>query len=789
MPMARRFALGLAWLALLVLAGAWVGSRLKISGDLRAFLPEPETADQQLLIEGLGDGPGSRLLLLSLSQASPEVLAQQSRRLAAMLAEDGRIELVANGGEAGTGLDAIEPRLRPYRYLLSPGFDAEPLDAALLREALAERLQDLGSPAADLIEPLLPSDPTLETLALAEAWQPATGPQLLHGVWFDQAGNEALLLLRTAAAGFDPSGQADVVAAVQSAFAQVSGTSGSQLLMTGPGAFSVEIGARTSREASRLGMLATALLVVMFWYAYRSGRLLLVVVLPLASALLAGVAAVIAVHGSMHGITLAFGVTLLGVAQDYPVHLFSHLRPGEPPRTTARILWPTLLAGVLSTCLAYASFLVAGVDGLRQLAVFTITGLLVAAATTRFLLPRLLDAPRADIADLAWVQTLSRRVDGLPAPAGRMGAALGALALAAAGTALLVPGPFWQDDLSRLTPVPEASLASDGRLRAELGAADVRYLLVIEAADVESVLRASGRLAPALDTLVGQGAISGYDMAARYLPSVATQQRRQQRLPEPSGLRTALADALQDSPFRADAFADFLADVEAARMAAPLRPADLEGTLLETAVSGLLMPGRDGGAVALVTLQGLADPAAVAAAVQRPGVRLIDLKQASESLVSAWRARVLGVLALAAGLLVLTIGLALRSWRRSVRVLAPMALSLLLSVAVLRAAGVELNLFHLVSLMLAAGLGLDYALFFERAGTEPRERRRTLHAILVCAGSTGLVFGVLGLSSIPVLRAIGSTVALGVAANFLLALLIARAPAAGMVPQAAPEGR
>ena len=42
---------------------------------------------------------------------------------------------------------------------------------------------------------------------------------------------------------------------------------------------------------------------------------------------------------------------------------------------------------------------------------------------------------------------------------------------------------------------------------------------------------------------------------------------------------------------------------------------------------------------------------------------------------------------------------------------------------------------------------------------------------------TLLVFALLGLSSIPVLRAIGTTVTLGVVCNFLLGLLISRQPA------------
>ena len=87
------------------------------------------------------------------------------------------------------------------------------------------------------------------------------------------------------------------------------------------------------------------------------------------------------------------------------------------------------------------------------------------------------------------------------------------------------------------------------------------------------------------------------------------------------------------------------------------------------------------------------------------------------------------------------------------------------------------TLFHLVALILAAGLGLDYALFFDHAGDDRAEQLRTLHAVIVCSLTTLLVFALLALSSIPVLRAIGSTVALGVVCNFVLALLIARHPA------------
>ncbi|MEO6154127.1 MAG: MMPL family transporter [Thermomonas sp.] len=767
-----RLGLALLWLSLLVLAGVWVASRLQLSGDLRRFMPEPRTPAQRLLLDELGKGPASRLVLVAVSGNRPEALAAISQGMRERLAKDARFTLVANGGDAM--LEAIPARLRPYRYLLSDTLDTQPLDAAYLRDQLEARMQDLGSPAAALVEPLLASDPTLESMHLVERWRPAREPRRIAGVWFDAAGTQALLAVQTLAPGFDPTGQADAIAAIRSAFDQSRGTSQAVLEMTGPGAFSVEIGARTSREAGWIGAVDTIALVLLLWAAYRSWKTPLLGALPLASAGLAGLGATAALFQSVHGITVAFGFTLIGVVQDYPIHLFSHQRAGVSPYASARQLWPTLATGVASTCIAYVTFLVSGVDGLQQLAVFTIAGLATAAFATRILLPALLDPAPRDVAEQAWLARAWSWVERLPRP--RL--AFIPLVLAAVAVVAFAPGPFWQNDLSKLTPVPSDGLQRDARLRHELGAPDVRYIIALEAKDAQAALQASERLQPVLERLVAGGAIAGFDSATRYLPSAATQRARQARLPDRAALQEALDAALASSEFRADAFDDFVDEVQRARTAAPLQLRDLDRTPLATRLAGLLLVSPDH-ATSLVSLSGLRDPAAVSRAVAAHHAQLLDLKQASESLVQAYRERVLLALAIAALLLAATVWLALRQPRRVLRVLAPMALTTLLILAVLRGAGVELNLFHLVSLVLAAGLGLDYALFFDHAGDDYADQLRTLHAVIVCSITTLLVFSLLALSSIPVLRAIGSTVAIGVVANFVLALLIVRGDVRG----------
>ena len=767
-----RIALALLWLALLAFAGWAISQRLQLSGDLRKFMPAAETPAQKLLIDELGEGPGSRLLLMSIAGVDRATLAMQSQDLRLALSARPEFALVTNGGDAS--LDAIPERLRPYRYLLTDTFDRQPLDAAFLSEQLDARVQDLGSPAAALIEPLLPSDPTLETLKLAESWQPANAPQRLHDVWFDRAGSKALLVAQTRAAGFDPTGQQLAVDAIQADFAKISAATGTALVLTGPGAFSVEIGGRTAAEAQLIGLVDTLGLILLLWVAYRSWKMPILGALPLATAGLAGLGAVVLGFDGVHGITIAFGFTLIGVVQDYPIHLFSHQRPGMSPWVNARALWPTLATGVVSTCIAYVTFLFSGVDGLKQLAVFTIAGMGAAAISTRFLLPALIDPAPRDVADSPVLARLWQHIARLPRPKW----SLAVLAMAASGVIAFAPGQLWQNDLSKLTPVPADALARDAVLRDELGAPDVRYVLTVAGKSEDEVLQASEKLAVALHPLVAAGALAGYDMASRYLPSAAVQRSRQARLPAAPQMQAMLAGVVQASPFNADAFDPFLVDLDIARRAAPLQRAGLAGTPLAASVDGLLL-GSGGQVTALVSLNGLQDANAVARVAASNGAQLLDMKQASESLVAAYRGRVLAALAVAAVLLTLTVWIALRQPRRVWRVLLPMALTTLIILAVLRGTGVELNLFHLVALILAAGLGLDYALFFDHAGDDRADQLRTLHALIVCSLMTLLVFCLLALSSIPVLRAIGTTVTLGVLSNFVLALLVSRQPVDG----------
>ena len=762
-----RAALLTLWVLTLALLGYFAQRQLQIGTDLRLFLPNPSTPQERLLLEEIGEGAGSRVLVLALSGGAPDALADTSRELSARMQEHPAFRFVANGELSA---DALPEELLAYRYLLSDTLDELRFDAAYLREQLQARTRDLASPAGSFFEQWLPSDPTLEIINVLERWQPAQEPNRLFDVWFDEQGTRALLLAETKAPAFDPDRQREAIEVLRTAHREIDPDNEHVLTISGAGQFSVLMEQRTRGEAQMFGTAASIGMIALLLIAYRRFNAVFLSGLPLVSAGLVGLFVVSALFGEVHGITLAFGFTLLGVAQDYPVHLLSHWRVERPVLTVVRELWPTLATGVASTCIAYFTFVFSGVTGLQQLAAFAIAGLAAASLTTRFLLPRIMGEGSSDYGSSAVLTRLWTAIDALP----RLKWTPLLLALAAIAAIAWAPTSLWDDDLSKLTPVPLELIQRDQELRSALGAADVRYMLVLTARNSEQALQTLEELQPALEQLVRDGALSGFDHAARYLPSIETQAARQAKLPEEATLRSALQAAQAGTGFRAAVFEPFVQAVQKARTLQPLTTQRLRDTSLGANLD-LLLGQTPEGARAFISLNAVQDPAALSRLADgRNDLLLLDLKGASERLVSKQRTHILWSLVIASLLLIAVVSFALRARGRVYKVLVPMAVTTMVVMATLQLNGISLSLFHLIALMLGAGLGLDYALFFEHAADDPHEQRRTLHAVIVCSLSTLMVFALLALSSIPVLRAIGLTVSLAVVSNFLLAVMVTR---------------
>jgi predicted exporter len=323
--------------------------------------------------------------------------------------------------------------------------------------------------------------------------------------------------------------------------------------------------------------------------------------------------------------------------------------------------------------------------------------------------------------------------------------------------------PLWQEDLESLSPLSAGKKELDQQLRQELGAPDVRDLLVVEGTTVEDLLVKTEAIMPRLETLQQSQVLAGYDIVSRYLPSHHVQQDRLKALPEREVLERNLDVAQKGLPFKSGLFAPFVTAVDEARSQPPIDRDTFKGTTLGMKLESLLFSQQDRW-LAIVPLRGVRDRTQLATAVASWGdmpVSYVDLKEESNRLMRAYRNRMTqlvgwGTVAIAVSLVV---GLGSIPLLRPV--LAPIGCALIVVVAVLKGSGESLSLFHVATFLLVIGLGLDYSLFFNRREGTEIEQAKTIFGLLVCSTTTILVFGLLAFSKIPVLHAIGLTAACG----------------------------
>jgi len=765
----RRWVALAAWLIGMVLC-AFIVSRTTFTTDLSAFLPQSPTKEQRVLLDQLRDGLVSRLVLVGIEGADAPTRAALSKELARRMRGNPVFVTIRNGEPITNARD--QAFFFDNRYLLSPAVTPERFTVAGLRDAITESIDLLASPAGLLAKQLLPRDPTGELIQLLEPMASRDSPRLLHGAWAARDGARALLLAQTSAAGADIDAQQQAIQMLKQAFEDARrqlgfGAVEAKLVMTGPGVFAVASRETIKSEVTRLAIIGTLIIVCLLLLVYRSITALALGLLPVLSGALVGIVAVSLGFGLVHGITLGFGTTLIGEAVDYSIYLFIQSRQPDMKRDADawnREFWPTIRLGVLTSVIGFSSLLFSSFPGLAQLGLYSIAGLVAAALVTRFILPHLLPA-NFTVRDVSAVGT---RLASVVAQAPRLRWPLALLAMVAATVVLQHRADLLDPELSSLSPIAIADQKIDASLRADMGAPDARYMVVISAARQEEVLQAAEKVSQQLKQLVNTGVLAAFDSPSQYLPSLAIQKARQESLPG-ADLHARLAQATIGMPIRAAVLSPFLIDIAEAKKRAPLERVDLDQTSMALAVDAMLFQRGDQWTAMLpLTAPKDAPESGLAAASVRtalqaagqPETLFVDLKAESNRLYSGYlREAVLLSLAGLSGIVVLLL-VSLRSVGKVVSVLLPLVASVMIVVALLVLTDHRMTILHLVGLLLIFAVGSNYALFFadtKSSAVTPQ----TLTSLLVANLATVAGFGILGFSQVPVLQAIGMTVGPG----------------------------
>lgn len=777
MDLSRQRLLARLLLALGVACGlAWLATRdfeRKITTDLLDLIPRDEREPELMLARSLATAEHARVAMFVLG--APDEKAREAATgafVASLAAAPEFVEVVRM--DDTTARDALGRHVFESRLdLLGPGWLARgeaawqragrpgPWSAWMAEDAAARLESFLSRPEAMALQDLLPGDPLLLVPELATqmlgAAQSPTG-----------AAGKSLVWARTRDDPLDEAAQAPVLAAVGSALAAARAVEPEVVLQWAAiSRFAAENRQRIRGELESLNVISFAAVLAIAALGLRRLYSVLHLAPVLLCAVLAAWVGVTLVFERVHVLVFVVGSLLGGVAIDYGFYLQLQppLHAGEAYTAKVRRLLKPLLSSALTSVLGFLLLVISDLPLIRQLGVFISAGLLGALVAALLWFGQLKTA-QAEARPFLCGSWRGRH----PALAWTRSLILGAAALVA------VVGPWrvrWHDDIRELEALPAAMRAEADEVRALFGQ-DTQRTLYITRGDSPAQARASlGRFVTEHASQHPEAVTASLGLV---LPDPAEHAASDTRRRELGRFADDLRAALARHGFEAEAFAPFLAEWEA-WLAAPPPGYDSLVQDLQGALRGplaLAFSATPGASWFLTIVDGAPEASAPADGVTTSLNRL----QSLNVLFARYRVSALQLSATGLGL----VGLGVL-WIYGVRAgwrifLLPLGASLV-AFGVFGLAGQPLNLFHLLGAFLGVCLSHNYAIF---TAENALWSDHPAPSVRLSAATTAVSFGVLALSHIPVVAALGSTVALIVAAALVLVELApptARLPAPG----------
>lgn len=753
--------------ALCVALCAVLASRLIVREDVTSLMPtKPAALAEQFFL--LREAPLLQGLTITVTGDDPANLAET---LAAALRGPVIPRVFSGKGvsfspEILTGLCAAAPGLMESDQLaaLPRLLDDDTVQRTLERDA---RL--LQTPKGLALRDLLAMDPlgicgkTLQRLAPASK---GAGPRLESGRLLSADGRHALVFAEPAAPIGDSNASREVMTTVRKAVDAL--PPGAEVIVTGGDRHAEANADVIMNDVARVVPLSLVLLAFAYLIFVRTAQGLGIVLLP-GAALAVAAACTGLMAGSLSGIVIGFGSVILGITADYAIHVYFAVRSGTSVARALDSVSGPLLIGAATTLAAFITFFLSAIPCVAGMAVFAVCGIIAAVILSLVVLPHCLTPTKG--------ATIAAPHDE---PA--RGAASGPRRIALLATwAVLVTALFF---LFRNVPVngdvrslsyTSASIAADEvRTREIWGGIGDSGMFAVTGATLEDALKKNDAVWQALGELSREK--FGFDRAAvtglgGILPSEATQARRHEAWAAFWKLHGEDAAARVErfaakAGFSPGAFAPFKAWINA--HPAMVRPETLASLGLALPLQLARQTAR-GSIVYTMMPQGA--PRRVLDLLAENGAIHVSGSTFREALSVSTRADLVrfGSLSLCA-VVVMTV-LMLRSFSRAAMALLPVAFGLCAVLAVFRAFGMSLNIFHAMALPLVMALSVDYGVFIlaRLEGTLEAASRR---GVLLSGITTISGFGSLLLADHPALRSLGLTVALGLSCALLTALYI-----------------
>jgi predicted exporter len=720
-----------AALALLILLGALVAAVIVVDTDVRGLLGNADRVGAAL------NSPEGRSLTLAIIDPDLDKRSKLASEIAAALADHPMVRRVTTAPAAPSSelLDWIWR----HRFVLAPPSQTAFTPDSLKSEMRFARAALVSSSDGALADRYL-RDPTGSFRRIVATLRAASEKALPvhHGISQARDGSAALLFIELDDKPLDIAAQA----AFDAALTERIRVGGAEALLIGPRSISAEISDTIATRTTLAAVVASMLLVLWLIFVVRPASAILICVLPPAIGFGAATLLVQVGFGSVHVLALGFGGALLGLALDYPLHLLAH-RAGPEQRLRARRY---VTIGAATTAIAFLALLGSGIPAIEQVGLFVASGLAVATISAFWL-----------AGDNQAARLRSFRVTIEPRLVSRKLPVLLVFALVGAVMIWQLPNQAPR----RLVDMAPHIAKQIERLDRMVDLPSGRYRIDVTGKTLTQILTVQSRLAVTLQTAQDEGVVARFDMLGSYLPLRPVEFD----LPSPEAFSGTLSTVLVEVGFNPR----FLNEITTAYRAA--REISSPGTEALTRLEHLAaIPGliRAEGDImhASARLWDIAAPERLENMITEIGdehIKFIDQQQSIASGLASLTARVSLWLAIGA---VAGVSFMLVAIRRPMDV-AEIALGCLAAgILTTLLAGIPtggIGVFHIVSLTLVIGIGVDYGIFLILSEND-EQYEDAMRSVLLCVTTTLIAFITMVFSGVSVLEEIGTTVSIGVIA-------------------------
>lgn len=757
------------WLALmLAVCGLFfkdIKGNLSTETDILALLPQGQhdpVVDHAL--REFSDQAGRKIIFLVGSRDAERARAAGAVFAAELKSGEGIADVqyeVRN--RVGETLNAYQA----YRHSLLSARDRERLASGHGEAIYREAQRALYTPAG-LMRPSTPADDPLGLLSnFLLAQVPPLGNVQLDGGVLSVAGEGkhwVLIIAETREGPFATTTQAVVMPVIDAATAKVR-TMDAEVLSSGLLPHAAYAAKQAHQEVATFGLVSLLGTILLLLFVHRSMRPVLMSAGSITLGLMAALVACHWIFGRVHLLTLVFGSSLIGVAADYSTYFLTdafRVPKRWDGRDAVRHVAPGVLLGLATALTAYAALMAAPFPGLRQIAVFSAVGLTVACGCVLCLFPMMNPPQAPDISPR--IEKFLRAL--LPQPM-RKGGLLILLLITLVG-AVGIARLSVVNDLHLMQATPPQLKDSERRVRALMNNPTESQFFLVTGETDQDALRHEEAFLPKLDALQENGVITSYAALTRALPSQKAQMENAELL-----MRTAYAPdgllkrMLVELGYPAKEVAARLAQAQDGTRAR-LKMQDWLASAASDSYRHLWLGNVSGHFATVITLGGIHDVAALRA-IEQQDVRLVDKVGDISSLLARYQRITLWILALGyAGVLLL---FSLRyGFRSALRVVLSPAIASIGTIGIFGLIGEALNLFSTFSLLLVLGIGIDYAIFLREGRKSPLS---SMIAVLVCAATALLSFGMLAFSSTPFIHSFGLTLLIGITLAVIAAQILA----------------